>query len=125
MESYQAPLQAKSLEQRTIPFSPFAFSAVSERSLFALLEGYSKYLKANPDVNLYDLAWTLQTCKSALNIKMTFSARTINRLVSKLDEVVDKMKENDMNIHSVRSTPKVPHILGIFTGQGAQWATSK
>ena len=111
----------ESLEPRRTPFTPFTFSAVSESSLFAHLEAYSEHLKSRPNLNLYDLAWTLQTRKSALPIKMTFSARTLGRLVSKLDDVVLTMKQNDMNIHKVGSPPKNPRIFGIFTGQGAQW----
>ncbi|KAF3768882.1 hypothetical protein M406DRAFT_10616, partial [Cryphonectria parasitica EP155] len=127
LESYQPSTAriSKSLrleEPITAPFTPFTFSAASEGSLFQLLESYSDYLKAHPDINLGDLAWTLQTCKSALNVKMTFAARSVEKLVSKLDDVVLKMKDNDKNIHSFRSPPKTPRILGVFTGQGAQWA---
>ncbi|KAL9115269.1 MAG: hypothetical protein Q9227_001063 [Pyrenula ochraceoflavens] len=123
LESYQPPIATsfKTLQPRTTPFTPFTFSAVSESSLFAQLEAYSKHLKSRADVNLYDLAWTLQTCRSALPIKMTFSARTLNKLISKLDDVVSTMKQNDMNIHKAGAHPKAPRILGIFTGQGAQW----
>lgn len=125
LESYQppAPTPHESFEPRTIPFTPFTFSAVSESSLFAQLEAYATYLKAQPNVNLYDLAWTLQNYKSTLPIRMTFSASSVDKLVSKLDGVVSTMKQNDMNIHNVRTPPREPHILGVFTGQGAQWAT--
>lgn len=124
LESYHAPRSdnLKALEPRTVAFSPFTFSAASMSSMLSMLGSYSNHLKISPEMNLYDLAWTLQQRKSVLIVRMSFSAQTRERLISKLDEVVSKMEHNDTSIHNIRSAPQKPHILGIFTGQGAQWA---
>ncbi|KAL8750373.1 MAG: hypothetical protein Q9184_006446, partial [Pyrenodesmia sp. 2 TL-2023] len=76
-------------------FSPFLFSASSDRALSAMLEAHAKYLQAHPDVDLRDLAYTLHTRRS--------------------------LAERDKMLRPGHFRAK-PRILGIFTGQGAQWA---
>lgn len=125
LESYTPVVteEFKSLKSTASPFTPFVFSAATEASLLALLEAYSKKLKASVDINLCDLAWTLQNSRTVHPFKATFSARTVQRLVFKVDEMVGKMRRNDTKIQSVRSTTAANGILGVFTGQGASWAT--
>lgn len=80
-------------------------------------------MRTRVDINLADLAWTLQSCRTALPIKATFSAITIERLVSKIDDKLSAVKQSARTNIGVRSTTAAPRILGVFTGQGAQWAT--
>lgn len=105
------------------PFTPFTFSAVAEESLVALLQDYSDFLKANENINLRDLAWTLQSRRSALACKVSFSAFTLETLISKIDRTLAQTKANPTTSIGVRSTPAQPRTLGVFTGQGAQWPT--
>lgn len=106
-----------------MPFTPFTFSATSEESLIALLQSYSEFLKAHDNTHLRDLAWTLQSRRSALPVKTALSASTIEGLVSQIDLKLEQAKKSPENKIGVRSRPAKPRLLGVFTGQGAQWAT--
>ncbi|KAL8790212.1 MAG: hypothetical protein Q9213_000743 [Squamulea squamosa] len=105
------------------PFTPFVFSAVSEVSLTDQLQAYSEHLKAHNDIDASDLAWTLQSRRSQLPIKATFSALTIEELTSKIDDKLAEIKQTPGKTIGVRSSNKstTPRLLGVFTGQGAQW----
>lgn len=107
------------------PSTPFVFSAVSEASLADQLQAYSTYLKTHNDVNASDLAWTLQSRRSQLPFKAAFSAATIEQLTSKIDDKLAAVKLNPGTTVGIRSTNKItkPRVLGVFTGQGAQWAS--
>ncbi|KAH0594700.1 Polyketide synthase [Metarhizium humberi] len=96
---------------------PFLFSATSEKSLVALVDAYSEYLDNNPDVDLCRLAYTLGCRRSAFAFKTCFSAASQEELCSKLSESTS----DQGNLSFVRSTTTNPSLLGVFTGQGAQW----
>lgn len=109
-----------------VPLTPFIFSALSEASLVAQLQAYSKHLKTCTNVNASDLAWTLQTRRSPLAFKAAFSATSIQQLASKIDAKLETLKQSagaSIGIRSVSSrATAATRILGVFTGQGAQWA---
>lgn len=111
-------------EMQREPCTPFVFSALTENSLVTYLEEFSNYLKTTDGVNLSDLAWTLQSRRSQLPTKAAFSAASIDMLVSKIDEKLAAAKQNPGTTVGLRSNPKLaaPRVLGVFTGQGAQWA---
>ncbi|KAL9598446.1 MAG: hypothetical protein Q9219_004482 [cf. Caloplaca sp. 3 TL-2023] len=104
--------------------TPFVFSAMSEQSLIDQLQAYSKHLKMSSDINPSDLSWTLQARRSHFPIKVAFSAATIEHLTSKIDEKLAEVKQDPGVDMGIRQSSKVvtPRVLGIFTGQGAQWA---
>ncbi len=108
------------------PFTPFVFSAASEVSLVSQLQAYSDYLKTHNDTNASDLAWTLQLRRSQFPIKATFSALTIEQLTSKIDAKLAVVSQKPGTTIGLRANSKpstsAPRILGVFTGQGAQWA---
>ena len=123
LEEYRpsTPAQVEAAELLS-PATPFVFSAVSESSLVAQLQAYSEYLAATPDVNPVDLAWTLQSRRSQLPFKVAFSAGTIDELRSKIDAKLAPLKQNPGVTVGTRSNIKgEAHVLGVFTGQGAQW----
>lgn len=91
--------------------------------MIAVLEQYSAFLKADSTINLCDLAWTLQSRRSALPIKTTLSASTADALIAKIDSKVANAKKTPATAAGMRSGNTTPRILGVFTGQGAQWAT--
>lgn len=105
------------------PFTPFTFSAASDESLVALFQSYSEFLKEQNKICLRDLAWTLQSRRSALQVKTALSASTIKGLVSQIDRKLEQVKNSPETKIGVRSRPAKPRLLGVFTGQGAQWAT--
>lgn len=131
LEEYREPqVHASDLGRKSkpqsqyAPFTPFLFSATTEASLTAQLEAYSTHLKLSPDINASDLAWTLHSRRSQLPVKVAFSAATIEQLVSKIDDKVEEVRTNHQATIGIRSNIKTaaPRILGVFTGQGAQWA---
>ncbi|KAI0141789.1 putative hybrid NRPS/PKS enzyme [Xylariaceae sp. FL1272] len=126
LEQYTGPSET-STPANVTNFTPFVFSAVSEGSLVAQLRAYSEYLKAHGDISPYDLAWTLQARRSHFPIKAAFPALTIESLVAKIDEKLELLKTKPGTTLGVRTNAKAssgsPRILGVFTGQGAQWAS--
>ena len=102
-------------------FTPLTFSAASERALQATLTSYSEFLKANLSLNLRDLAWTLQLRRSALPFKTTVSGMTINGLASNIDSELAKSGDGQLVLGVRSSNSSAPRLLGVFTGQGAQW----
>jgi hybrid polyketide synthase/nonribosomal peptide synthetase ACE1 len=120
----QAPAVSGEVAQRNTHtlFSPFVFSASSEVALVGQLRAYSDYLKKHSDIDATDLAWTLQSRRSQLSTKIPFSARTIEQLTSKIDAKLAALTQTPGSTLGIRSNAKHASILGIFTGQGAQWA---
>jgi hybrid polyketide synthase / nonribosomal peptide synthetase ACE1 len=123
LEGYCKPLDDRSLESEHVPVAPFVFSAMSEISLTTLLQRYAQYLKDNTKINAADLSWTLESRRSQLPIRTAFSALTIEQLTSKINEALAQSSQNSATSIGTRSKATAPRIMGVFTGQGAQWAT--
>ncbi|KAI8946246.1 hypothetical protein F4801DRAFT_77015 [Xylaria longipes] len=98
--------------------APFNFSAASESSLRLNLAAYASYLRKSPDVNLWDLAWTLNARRSRLPVSISVSASDAYDLAEKLEEASNASSE----YITTKAPATGPRLLGIFTGQGAQWA---
>ncbi len=96
---------------------------MSEASLVAQLQAYSNHLKAHHDnIDASDLAWTLHSRRSQLSTKTTFSSLTIEQLTSNIDVKLAEVSQNAGRTIGIRSNTKAtPRLLGVFTGQGAQW----
>lgn len=104
-------------------YTPFVLSAASNRALVSGARALSEYLKANPSTNLQDLAWTLFSRRTVHPLRVTFSASTIDSLSSELDKFAEAPSGTAVGgagAIGVEDATSVP-ILGIFTGQGAQW----
>ncbi|OQD84967.1 hypothetical protein PENANT_c011G03847 [Penicillium antarcticum] len=100
--------------------SPFNLSASSEKSLLANVAAYSAYIKSNPGINLSDLSWTLNCRRSTLPVRLSVSASTTEELVARLDDAVQTF--TGITLSAQTANIREPKILGVFTGQGAQWA---
>ncbi|KAF4454157.1 putative polyketide synthase [Fusarium austroafricanum] len=100
-------------------FSPLTFSASSEASLRALLSSYSAYLKSNPQISLNDLAYTLQTRRSALAYRVAVTASSTEDAYTQLDAIENGEQASSIGIRQLSKNSS--KILGVFTGQGAQW----
>ncbi|RKK66596.1 Nonribosomal peptide synthetase 14 [Fusarium oxysporum] len=102
---------------------PFTLSATSHEGLMAATSNLSEALKANPAINLQDLAWTLQLRREHFPVRTAFAAVDREQLIQRLDATSHDM--NTLSIQSskaMRVSEKYPaRILGVFTGQGAQW----
>ncbi|KAL7940334.1 beta-ketoacyl synthase domain-containing protein [Trichoderma barbatum] len=111
LESFEEPSR-KALPSPTVN-SPFLFSAHTKQSLEDNLAELATYLEKNPGVNAADLAYTLRKKRSQLPLRVALSATTVKELRQELTQTVTPEtatpKSGDLN------------ILGIFTGQGAQY----
>lgn len=102
--------------------APFVFSANSARSLKALLSSYLKHLRENTSTSLKDLAWTLSSRRSTLPVRISITAGSRETLLQKLEAVISG-PDTFRVIHEVPSDSRDRrNILGVFTGQGAQWS---
>ncbi|KAJ6264058.1 hypothetical protein Dda_0199 [Drechslerella dactyloides] len=103
---------------------PVVFSANSHASLLLMVNKFARFLEHNDSTDLSSLAWTLQMHRSVLPVRISFSGATKSRLLEALNEHIQKA-QSDSDVVGVRhrrvSTAKTLKILGIFTGQGAQW----
>lgn len=104
---------------------PLLVSANSERSLVGSIEALVGYLKANDNVNLLDLGWTLQSRRTTLPIKAHYSGLTQEKLIEQMEvhaRVVSETSGRTLGTVSRSSNAEsATSMLGIFTGQGAQW----
>lgn len=121
LESYASPESVSSSD--SLPhLGPFNFSASSEKSLVSLVAAYSEHLKTDTSVSLRDLSHTLNVRRSTLPVRVSVAAATSAALVSKLDDFLSNPK-GIVKASSSGSTKSngLPKLLGVFTGQGAQW----
>ncbi|RYP43239.1 hypothetical protein DL770_011775 [Monosporascus sp. CRB-9-2] len=113
----------------TTLFTPCVFSAHSESSLLEILSDYANYLEGirdDPDVNLQDLAWTLRQRRSEFPYRASFTSSSIPELRDKIRARLEDKESSSIATKALSSYPSLREsrgrILGIFTGQGAQYA---
>lgn len=103
------------------PLIPFNFSAASQTSLRAMLDGYAKFIRANAEVSLKDLSWTLNARRSTHPIRISLAASNPSDLADKLQRTTeDNTSISKLGSHGMDLAE--PRFIGVFTGQGAQWA---
>ena len=108
--------------------APFVFSAASLQSLLEQLSRFSEWINESGDLNisLRDLAYTLYSRRSYLPFSVSISATSRHQLCQRIKGVIESAKADMANTTIVRGNRSLvtrkPKILGIFTGQGAQWA---
>ncbi|PGG95988.1 hypothetical protein AJ79_09779 [Helicocarpus griseus UAMH5409] len=93
----------------------FVLSAFSEQSLKLAVSRFRQWIdKASKEANssFLDLAYTLCTRRSLLPWRFTVVASTYNELGDSLHELA----------HNRKLEPGQPHLIFVFSGQGAQWA---
>jgi len=96
----------------------FVLSANSAQTLAARATDLRGYLEAHPEVDLGRLARTL-FLRADFPFRAAFSATSAQQLAAKLGAAALGKTPRAMAVPE--SLP--PRILGVFTGQGAQWAT--
>jgi hybrid polyketide synthase/nonribosomal peptide synthetase ACE1 len=120
VESYEADQsETTHVSNRGIVTLPFTFTAASENSLASCVQSFAKYLEANKSIDLANLAYTLNFRRTAFSFRRSFSATTVDTLLEKLHAATSKPEA----VATVTVKPTKSKILGIFTGQGAQWPT--
>ena len=108
-------------------FTPFLFSAASDSALSANLEGYRDYLVNGTShgeipFTLRDLSWTLSSRRAALEYRTALpAANSVEDLILSMDKAIESQAGFQKSTRMDPSRTK-PRVLGVFTGQGAQWA---
>ena len=121
LENYE-PNDRPSKAVKAAPLSlPFTFSAPSEKSLIAQMQTYAAFIKANPSIDLNSVAWNMSR-RTAFNFRTVVAATTSEALVAKIESVLEN-KESKNEAIGIRpvAKDKGTGIVGVFTGQGAQW----
>ncbi|GFF56987.1 lovastatin nonaketide synthase [Aspergillus udagawae] len=101
---------------------PFTFSANSDRGLTRMIQSYLKHLKEHPSICPFDLSYTLSCRRSALPVKVAWPASDIETLCLRMEEWLTGATKEGIENCGTRSKTGQVSILGIFTGQGAQWS---
>ena len=123
VEVYKKDLQLRHAASPAPLFSPFVFSAASEKALLAQLQSYSTYLQEAPSLSPRDLAWTLQNRRSVLPFRAAFSSQTTAALAELIGAKLQASNDNASGASglAIRPASGATRLLGVFTGQGAQW----
>lgn len=72
-----------------------------------------------------DLAYTLHSRRTRFPFAVSFAAPTPEVLLSKINSKIDRVRsrpDESVGVRTARTATSSPRILGVFTGQGAQWA---
>lgn len=118
IESWDGPSERSTSDAN--PGGLVVLAANSAQALGAKATALAGYLREHPDTDLGRLSRTLFKRGDFL-FRASFSATTPEQLAEKLESRADALKKT-VRIPSIpKSLP--PRILGVFTGQGAQWAT--
>jgi acyl transferase domain-containing protein len=102
-------------------FIPFVFSAASDKSLNSMLESTIEFLDKNGGVDISNLVYTLSTRRSVLSRRLAISAASVEQLQEGIKGRLEAAAADDDSSLGISALPGAPSILGIFTGQGAQW----
>ncbi|KAL7910362.1 putative polyketide synthase [Trichoderma velutinum] len=115
----------------TVPgtlIAPIVLSANTESSLRVAMEDLASWLKAaqsetgQSDTKLRDLAWTLLRKRSVLPVRRSIVAGpTVEQVIASLEKEANLIRSKQGASRTSSSTGGKPRVLGIFTGQGAQW----
>ncbi|KAF6806133.1 hybrid PKS-NRPS protein, partial [Colletotrichum musicola] len=100
-------------------------SAASEPALAALVSRYADFIEKNPETDLRRLGLTTQRRRTRLAHGVSFAGRTRAGLVRQLRTALQAFQDGGklgVAPSPNRSRSKPVEILGVFTGQGAQWA---
>ncbi|KAJ5273998.1 hypothetical protein N7478_009123 [Penicillium angulare] len=131
LESYIRPAKLQ-LGQHN-PFAstvyiPFVFSAFSETSLKSYLVLFMDYLRQKKTTHeLRDIAYSLDARRTRFQVSSTISASTADELCANIEKKLELSRDDSdyrvgvRDMHQAAEHRK-PRVLGVFTGQGAQWA---
>ncbi|KAM0202100.1 hypothetical protein ACHAQI_010959 [Fusarium lateritium] len=114
IEAY-TPEESTTSTTQPLLATPLVFSAASLTSLKATMSDHLDILTGNTQVSLRDLAWTLQHRRSVLPYRKAITGLDATDICQGIKHALDD--ESDSKYGNLQA----PNVLGIFTGQGAQW----
>jgi len=103
-------------------FTPFVFSAFCDQSLRATLSAYKDYLASHPETSMRNLAWTLRERRSMFPYRAHFAASSLEDLQRQISAKLEGDSASIGIKFSSAARTGASKILGVFTGQGAQYA---
>ena len=119
LESYPEDLVAnKTNEVCNQLLTPLVVSAKSAQSLTSQVQELLAYLEACPTSSLGDLLWTLQSRRSLFKFRAAFSGASRKEIMASMTDWLQTRTQQSMGPQQTQKGC----TLGIFTGQGAQWA---
>ncbi|KAF4830071.1 Hybrid PKS-NRPS synthetase lepA [Colletotrichum tropicale] len=126
LESYGPKPETRSLTYGALPLTtPIVVSAHSQTSLLENIRRLTTYIHNNPNVSLNDIAWTLWQRRSGLGFRKSFHATSRNDLLASLEKNIADSAGGQPSLGTPAASLVSPSegfgVLGIFTGQGAQW----
>ncbi|KAI1087425.1 beta-ketoacyl synthase domain-containing protein [Rostrohypoxylon terebratum] len=104
-------------------YLPLLLSAASHVSLRAVISSYREHLSQHPDIEYGRLAWDVFSRRTALPYRLVVSASSRSELLRTLEEILSKSPSSGTIGIRSQVVNKRPKIIGVFTGQGAQWTT--
>ncbi|KAI6353338.1 hypothetical protein MCOR25_009023 [Pyricularia grisea] len=110
-------------DDSTVPnILPLTLSASSEKSLRRSMERTLELLR-DPGLSIADVAWTLAGRQSALAVRKAVGASSREACCAKLERLLGGSDLGAVKTTQPRGSDaqNAPRLLGIFTGQGAQW----
>ncbi|PTB70126.1 hypothetical protein BBK36DRAFT_1107986 [Trichoderma citrinoviride] len=121
IESYDADKARPVVPQpESIIPTPLVLSAASTSTLKRMVANTRDFLLSNKLTPLQDVLFTLSERRSQHAVRATFSGYSRERLIEKLQIALD---DDSWTGTTVEAEMAEPRILGVFTGQGAQWPT--
>ncbi|CAG8226110.1 unnamed protein product [Penicillium salamii] len=97
------------------------FSAASALALRQMISDHLEYLKGHPDVPILEFAYTLQDRRSTLPYRKDIFAPTVKDAIVALEALGATDAETEGMNTRFKSLNGSAKLLGVFTGQGAQW----
>ncbi|KAI1204501.1 beta-ketoacyl synthase domain-containing protein [Annulohypoxylon truncatum] len=116
-------LQHQDVTDKPSLYLPLLLSAASQVSLRAVVSSYREYLLQHPDVDHDKLAWAVFSRRTALPYRLAVSANSRSQVLNAFGKILDESSSPSNTGIRNKTIGGRPRILGIFTGQGAQWAT--
>ncbi|GKZ20460.1 type I Iterative Polyketide synthase (PKS) [Aspergillus brasiliensis] len=101
---------------------PFTFSAGTEKTLIDVLECYARFLREHPDIDLVSLAESLLKRRSAFSHRVFITAASFEALQTEIQIEIERRRSAAASSSITSQPSNAPkRVLGIFTGQGAQY----
>ncbi|KAJ1326930.1 hybrid polyketide synthase [Microdochium nivale] len=125
IESYE-PTDSQNNDLSEAAPGPFVFSAASGPSLLRTVQEHLFYLKGHPEVDLDRLSSILQTRRTTHRVRAHFTGSNVDSLIANMETWANShasLPRGSKIGHqpSLVNPTEAPGILGVFTGQGAQW----
>ncbi|MDY7023049.1 MAG: type I polyketide synthase, partial [Cyanobacteriota bacterium] len=90
-------------------------SAKTETALEAATQNLAQHLRQTPDVNLADVAFTLQVGRQAFNHRRILVCRTCEQAITALEN------PQPPNVFTQKRLPQSRSVVFMFSGQGSQY----